>query len=97
MSAPGGFTHHTAARPLLGGLGQQAEGGQSDQERIRGRAGTVSERDGQRIALGLGEALGEFQDRCAKLLQRRVGKLHLALDADGAGDPELPSRLDRVL
>ena len=25
------------------------------------------------------------------------GELHLPLDADGAGDPELPPRLDRVL
>jgi len=45
----------------------------------------------------LGEALGELQDGCAQLLQRRIGELHLAFDADGACDPERPPCLDRVL
>ena len=48
---------NTQERPLLGGLGQQAEDRQSDQERIRGRPGAESERDGKRVALGLREAL----------------------------------------
>jgi hypothetical protein len=53
----------TQQRPLLGGLRQQAQGRQSDQERIRDRAGTASQRDGKRVALRLREALGELQDR----------------------------------
>jgi hypothetical protein len=88
---------NTEDRPLLGGLGQQAEGRQSDQERIRDRAGIASEGDGKRVALWLWEALGELQDGGAQLLQRRIGELHLALDADGAYGPELPPRLDRAL
>ena len=37
---------NTQERALLGGLRQQAQGCQSDQERIGGRAGTEAERDG---------------------------------------------------
>jgi hypothetical protein len=55
-------------RPLLGGLGQQAEGRQPDQERIRGRPGTESERDGKGVALRVREPLSELQDGCAQLL-----------------------------
>jgi hypothetical protein len=94
---PLGVIDNTQQRALLGGLRQQAEGRHSDQERIRGRPGTVSERDGKGVALWLREALGELQDGGAQLLQRRVGELHLPFDADGAGDLELPRRLDRVL
>ena len=88
---------HTEERLLLGGLGQQAEGCQSDEEGIRGRAGTEAERDGKRVALRMREAFGELEDRRAQLLKRRVRELHLPFDTDGAGDPELPPRLDRVL
>jgi hypothetical protein len=87
----------TQQRPLLGGLRQQTQGRQSDQERIRGRPDTAAERDRKRVALRLREAPGELQDRRAQLLQRRVGELHLPLDADGARDPELPTRLHRAL
>jgi hypothetical protein len=88
---------NTKERPLLGGLRQQAEDRQSDQERIGGRPGTASERDGKRLALRIREALGELQDRRAQLLQRRERELHLPLDPSGAGGPKLPPRLDRVL
>ena len=43
----------TQQRPLLRSLGQQAEGGQSDQERIRSLSGTQPEGDAKRIALGI--------------------------------------------
>ena len=48
----------TQERPLLRGLGQQAEDRQPDQERIRASGpGTQPERDAKRVALGLRQAL----------------------------------------
>ena len=87
----------TKQRPLLGGLRQQAEDRQSDEERIRRLPGAEPERDGERVALRIREALHEFEARRAQLLKRGVGELHLPLDADRAGDPEVAPRLDRVL
>ena len=43
----------TEERPLLRGLGQQAENRQSDEERIRSLPSAEPERDAQRLALGL--------------------------------------------
>jgi hypothetical protein len=86
----------TEQRSILGGLGQQAEDRESDQERIRGWPGTESERDGKRVALRMREALHELQDRRAPHLKRRERELHLPLDPEGPDDPKPPPRLDRV-
>jgi hypothetical protein len=58
-------------RPLLGCLRQQAEDRQSDEERIRSRSGTESERDAKRVTLRLREMLRELKER-AQLLGRGV-------------------------
>ncbi len=84
-------------RPLLGRLGQQAEGRQGDQERVRRRPCAEAERDGQRVALGGGEAFRELEARRAQLVKGRVGELHLLLDTERSDGPEPPSRLDRVV
>ncbi|HMJ37474.1 MAG TPA: hypothetical protein VK501_26450 [Baekduia sp.] len=84
-------------RLLLGGLRQQAKDRQPHEEGIRRRACAESEGDGERVALGLREALHELEEGRAQVLKRRERQLHLALDADGAGDAERRARLDRVL
>ena len=83
-------------RPRLGRLRQQVEDRQPDKEGIRDLAGTESERDRKCMTLRIGEWLHELESRCAQLLNRRVGQLHLALDAGGAGDPKPIRCLDRV-
>jgi hypothetical protein len=70
-------------RPLLRSLRQQAEGPQSDQERIRSLSGTQPEGDAKRIALGIRQTLRSVEDRRAQLLKRRKRELHLPLDPDG--------------
>ena len=60
-------------------------------------SGAQPERDAERLALGVGQTLDELEDRRAELLQRRVGELHLPLDARGPDDPKVLARLDRVL
>ena len=78
-------------RLLLGGLGQQAEDRQPDEERIRRRSGAEPERDAERVALGLREALDELEDRRAQLLQRRVRRAPSPPSTpDGPGDAKLP-------
>ena len=85
---------------LLGGLGQQAEDRQSDQERIRRRVGGArnqSERDAKRVVLGLRETVHKVEERGTQLLNRRERELHLRLDPGRPGDPKLARSLDRVL
>ena len=88
---------HSEERLLLGGLRQQAEHRQPHEERSRRRAGAESERDGERVALGVWEPLHQREKRRTQVLQRRKRQLHLALDAARAGDAELSLRLDRVI
>jgi hypothetical protein len=75
----------------------EAEDRQSDQERIRGSAGAQSEGDRKGLALRIGQALRELEDRGAQLLERRERKLHLSFDPTGPHDLEVRPRLDRVL
>ena len=85
---------------LLGGFGQQAEDRQTDQESIRrGVGGTPnqSERDVERVVLGLRQPPPEVEERQTQLLNRRERELHLRLDPRGPGDPKLGCSLDRVL
>ena len=84
-------------RLLLGGLRQQVEDREPDEERVRRPSGAEPERDLERLALRIGQALHELEARRAQLLQRREGELHLSLDPDRAGDAEVRRRLDRVL
>ena len=82
---------------LLGRLGQQPEDRQPHQEPVRRRAGAESERDAERILLGLRQAVQKVEERRAQLLSRGEGDLHLRVDADGPGEPERAGGLDRVL
>jgi hypothetical protein len=84
-------------RPLLGRLGQQAENGQTNQERIRRGARDQSERDGKRLVLGLRETVRKVEERGTQLLSRRERELHLRFDPGRPGDPKLARSLDRIL
>jgi len=94
---PLGVVHDAEQRPLLGRLGQQPEDRQADQEPIRRRAGRESERDAERLALRLGQAVQKVQEGRAKLLSRGERDLHLCLDADRPGEAKRASGLRRIL
>ena len=68
-------------RPVPGHLGQQAQGGQADQEPVRRQAGAEAERGPQRVALRRRQTVQVVQHRRAQLVQRRERQLHLRLDA----------------
>src|SRR6185436_6054498 len=62
---------------LLGGLRQQVEDGEPDEERIQRPSSTQAERDLHSLALGLGQVLYEIEARRAQLLKCRERELHL--------------------
>jgi hypothetical protein len=97
MIQPMRVIDNSQERPLLGGLGQQAEDRQSDQDRIRRGPGDESERDAKRLVLGLREAVPKVEKRGTQLLNRCERELHLPLDPGCPGDPKLARNLDRVL
>jgi hypothetical protein len=74
-------------RPVPGHLGQQAQGGQADQEPVRCRPGAEAERGPQRVALRRRETPQAVQHRRAQLVQRRERQLHLRLDTHRAHHP----------
>jgi hypothetical protein len=84
-------------RLVLGCLRQQVEDCEPDQERIRRPAGAQPERDLERVALGIRQVPEVVEARRAQLVERRERKLHLPFDPDRAGDPEVRSRLDRMV
>src|SRR5262249_18946302 len=88
---------NTQERPPLGGLRQQAEDRQSDQEWVWSRPGAESEGDGERVALRRREALDQLEERRAELPQPPQGEPHPPLDSEGAGDPELSAGLGRIV
>ena len=74
-------------RLLLGGVGQQAQHREPDQEAIRRRPGAQAERGAQRVALRVRELLEPAEHRRAQRVQAGVGELHLGLDARRPRDP----------
>jgi len=82
---------------LLGHLGQQAQGGQPDQEPVRRRPGTQAERRSQGVGLWSREPFQAVQHRRQQLVQPSVGELHLRLDPGGARHPAARGVLDQVV
>ena len=68
-------------RPVPGHLGQQAQGGQTDQEPVRCRARAEAECGPQRVTLRRRQTLQAVQHRRAQLVQDGERQLHLRLDA----------------
>ena len=74
-------------RLLLGGVGQQAQDRQPDEEAIRRRSGAQAERRAQRVALRARQVLETVEHRRAQRMQAGECELHLGLDACRPGDP----------
>jgi hypothetical protein len=62
---------------VLGDLGQQRQGGQSDQEPVGGRAFAQPKDRCERVALGDGQPIQVLQQGRAQLVEAGVGQLHL--------------------
>src|SRR2546426_2898676 len=77
---PVGVVDHTEEAALPGGLRQQSENRERNEEPIRRRPRTQPERDIERVTLRSRQALSEFKDRRAQLLNRSEWELHLAFD-----------------
>ena len=91
------IVHQADQRLLLGGIAQETQHGQADQETIRCLAGLQAERRGQRVALRRGQRLEPVQQRRTQLVQPRIRKLHLGLDADRVEYPAARRPLGHVL
>ena len=74
-------------RLLLGGVGQQAQDRQPDEEAIRRRSGAQAERRAQRVALRARQMLETAEHGRAQRMQAGERELHLGLDARRPGDP----------
>ena len=74
----------TRQRALLGGLRQQRQRGQADQEAVGRRTGAQPEHRGERVALRGRQLVEAVQQGGAQLMQAAVGQLHLRLRAYGA-------------
>ena len=94
---PLGVVDHAEKRPLPGGLRQQSEHRECDEERVRRRPRPEPEGDIERVALRTRQSLSEGIDRRAELLNRGERELHLALDSGGAHDPQRRGLLDQVV
>ena len=92
---PLGVVDHAEKRPFPGGLRQQSENREGDEERVRRRPRPEPEGDIERVALRTRQSLTEGKDRRAELLDRGERELHLALDAGGAHDPQRRGFLDQ--
>ena len=84
-------------RLLLGGVTQETQHGQADQETIRCLAGPQAEGGGQRFTLRRGQPLEPVQQRRTQLLQPGERELHLGLDADRVEYPAARRPLGHVL
>ena len=84
-------------RLLLGGLGEQAEDGQTDDEAVRGRFRAEAERGLERITLWAGQSLPQVEQGGAQLMQTRICELHLVLDAGTSRDATPGRALHDVL
>jgi hypothetical protein len=76
-------------RPLLGGVRQQAQNRQPDQEAIRRRARGEPEGRAQRLALRTRQMPETIDQGRAQRVQARERELHLGLHARRPGDPAL--------
>ena len=73
-------------RLLLGGLGEQAQDRQPDEEPIGWRSGAQAERRAQRVALRVRQLLETAEHGRAQRVQAGERELHLGLDASRPDD-----------
>jgi hypothetical protein len=82
---------------LLGDLGQQTQHGQADQEPVRRRPGTETERPPQRSTLQPREPREAVEHRRAQLVQSGEREFHLRLDTGSAHHPAARGMLGQVV
>jgi hypothetical protein len=92
---PLGVVDHTQEGLIVRCFDQQTQYREPDEEWVRGASGGETERDGKRLALRIGQALAEAEDRPRELLERGVRQLRFALDAGSANDLAVPCELNR--
>ena len=79
------------------GLGDEAQDGEADEERVEGVVLGPSEYGVHRLALGFGEPPQTVEDRQHQLMDAGVPQGHLRLDPGDAQDPEPGRDVDRIL
>ena len=82
---------------LLGGVRQQAECGEPDEEGVGCLPLQETEHNAERLALRWGEPTEVIQERSAQLVEPGERELHLGLDAGGACDAALGCAACQVL
>ena len=82
---------------LLSHLRDQAQDPQADEKPVRGCARAEPEHDLHGLTLWSRQPLEPIEQRCAQLMQARVGQLHLGLHPHRPDDGEIRRRLDQVL
>jgi hypothetical protein len=92
---PLGVVDHTQEGLIVRCLGQETQYREPDEEWVRGVSDGETERDAKGLALRIGQALAEAEDRPRELLERGVGQLRFPLDTGGANDLAVPSELNR--
>jgi hypothetical protein len=93
---PLGIVDDAGERPLLRGLGDQADHGQADEEPVRRGTFGEPEDDPQRLPLRRRDLVEVFQERRAQLVQAAVRQLHLRLDAQRGNDPPAPDAAGEI-
>ena len=91
-----GIINQAQQGPFLGGVGEQAEHRQADQEPVGLRPGAQPERRPERIALRRRQPPEAAQHRPAQLMQAGEGKLHLRRGSGRPGNLEIRGPLGRV-
>ncbi len=94
---PRRVVEHGEQRLLLGGVGQQGEHADADQEGVRVALVREAEGAAEGARLGLGEGVDPVLERPQELVQRSVGQLGLVLDAGRPQHGEAGRRRRRVL
>ena len=87
---------HAQHGPGLGGVGQQREHRQADEERIGRRSGHQTEGHAQRPALRLGQAVHGGQERHEQLVDGGEAEVLLRLDGHHADDLHVSRELHSV-
>ena len=93
---PLGIIDQAQQGPFLGGVGEQAEQRQADQEPVGLRPGAQPERRPERLALRRRQPPETAQHRPAQLMQAGEGKLHLRLGPGRPDNLEARGTLGRV-
>jgi hypothetical protein len=85
---PLGVVDHAERRPFGGGVGEERQGRQADEEPVRGRAVDEPEGGSESVAQARWQLLPHDQERDQQPVQPREIEFHLRLDTGDTDDPE---------